>query len=210
MRVLLIAFLLALIAAPAAAQGAKKLYKWTDEKGNVYYSDKVPPDQVKQGREELNAQGVTTKTVDRALTAEELAEKRAREAEARRLAEEAKRQADEEKRFISAYANEEDLHRSFNQNLELLGQQIASSRADVGLRQKSLDQLLARAAEVERSGKKVDPGLLSMIETERRAIAQQNAYVEQKEAEKAAAEADYQAKLARYRELVAKSKAGSS
>jgi hypothetical protein len=186
------------------AQGSgKKLYKWTDEKGNVYYSDKVPPDQIQHGRKELNSQGVVTGQQGRAMTQAELAQKREREAEERRLAAEAKKRADEEKRFLDSYATEDDLHRAFQLSLDLLSQQITSARNDIELRQKSLDRLMGRAGEIEAAGKKVDPGLQSMIDSERRAISQQTNYLANKEKEKVSADADYQAKLKRYRELTA-------
>lgn len=195
----------------ADAQGTgKKLYKWVDEKGNVYYSDKVPPDQIKYGRKELNQQGVVTSQQDRALSDAERAAKRERDAEARRLALEAKKKAEEDKRFLDSYATEDDLHRAFKLNLDLLTQQIASAKGDIELRQKSLDRLMGRAGEIEAAGRKVDPGLLSMIDSERRAIGQQTDYLANKEKEKQLADADYQSKLKRYRELSAARAAGTA
>jgi hypothetical protein len=211
-RVLAFALVAALFSGGADAQssGGKKLYKWVDEKGNVYYSDKVPPDQIQHGRQELNSQGVVTGQQDRALSEAERAAKREREAAERRAALEAKKKADEEKRFLDSYATEDDLHRAFQLNLDLLAQQIASSRKDIEVRQTSLDRLMGRAGEIEAAGKKVDPGLQSMIDSERRAIAQQTNYLAAKEQEKKLAESDYQAKLKRYRELSAARAAGAA
>jgi hypothetical protein len=186
-----------------AQSTGKKLYKWVDERGNVYYSDKVPPDQIKHGRKELNSQGVVTGQQGRALTEAERAANRQRAAEERRQALKAQKKAEEEKRFLDSYATEDDLHRAFQLNLDLLAQQITSSRNDIELRQKSLDRLMGRAGEIEAAGRKVDPGLLSMIDSERRAIGQQTDYLAGKEKEKQFADTDYQAKLKRYRELSA-------
>lgn len=186
------------------AQGSgKKLYKWVDEKGNVYYSDKVPPDQIKHGRQELNNQGIVTGSQDRALTEAERVQKREREIEERRQAIEAARRAEEDKRFLDSYATEDDLHRAFQLNLDLLAQQISTAKNDIDLRQKSLDRLMGRAGEIEAAGRAVDAGLQSMIDSERRAISQQTNYLAAKEQEKQAADADYQSKLKRYRELAA-------
>lgn len=186
------------------AQGSgKKLYKWVDEKGNVYYSDKVPPDQIKHGRQELNNQGIVTGSQDRALTEAERVQKRERELEERRQAIEAARRAEEDKRFLDSYATEDDLHRAFQLNLDLLAQQISTAKNDIDLRQKSLDRLMGRAGEIEAAGRAVDAGLQSMIDSERRAISQQTNYLAAKEQEKQAADADYQSKLKRYRELAA-------
>lgn len=192
------------------AQGSgKKLYKWVDEKGNVFYSDKVPPDQIKHGRKELNQQGIITGRQEAALSEAERAQKRQQEAEARRKAAEAARKAEEDKRFLDSYATEDDLHRAFQLNLDLLGQQIAAAKNDVDLRQKSLDRLMGRAGEIEAAGKKVDAGLQSMIDSERRAISQQTNYLASKEQEKKLAETDYQTKLKRYRDLAQERRAAA-
>jgi hypothetical protein len=173
------------------AQGSgKKLYKWVDEKGNVFYSDKVPPDQIKHGRKELNQQGIITGRQEAALSEAERAQKRQQEAEARRKAAEAARKAEEDKRFLDSYATEDDLHRAFQLNLDLLGQQIAAAKNDVDLRQKSLDRLMGRAGE-------------------RRAISQQTNYLASKEQEKKLAETDYQTKLKRYRDLAQERRAAA-
>lgn len=200
LRTLIVLFALVCLNTTAIAQ-TKKLYKYVDEKGNVTYSDKVPPSEIKQGRTELNNQGIETASVEKALTADQLAERKKREAEERRVAAAAKASTEEDRRFMASYATEEDLHRSFNQNVELLSQQIDSSKSDVELRQKSLDRLISRAAELERQGKTADPTLLTMVDSERKAIVDQTAYISAKQAEKAAAEKDYKVKLERYRAL---------
>lgn len=209
--VLAIALASAFASVGADAQSTgKKLYKWVDEKGNVYYSDKVPPDQIKHGRKELNQQGIVTGQQSPPPTEAERAVRREQAAAERRAALEARRKAEEDKRFLESYATEDDLHRAFQLNLDLLGQQITSSRNDIELRQKSLDRLMGRAGEIEAAGKRVDPGLQSMIDSERRAIGQQTNYLAAKEKEKQEADADYQTKLKRYRELSAARAAGTT
>jgi len=51
---------------------AGKLFKWVDEKGNVRYSDRLPPTQVRRAHEILNAQGIVISKTDAAKTEEEL------------------------------------------------------------------------------------------------------------------------------------------
>ncbi|RPI62485.1 MAG: DUF4124 domain-containing protein, partial [Lysobacterales bacterium] len=41
-----------------SAQSQQKMYKLTDENGNVYYSDKIPPEHASRDRDVLNDQGV--------------------------------------------------------------------------------------------------------------------------------------------------------
>ena len=86
---LALAISLALSPGLVHAQGAQskgaKSYKWVDEQGVTHYGDAVPPEYSKQGRSELNAQGVELRQLPRQLSAEEadVAQKKAA-AEARR------------------------------------------------------------------------------------------------------------------------------
>ena len=47
---------------------AAKIFRWTDAKGNLRFSDTVPPDQVSQGREELNKSARVVEVVKKAKT----------------------------------------------------------------------------------------------------------------------------------------------
>jgi hypothetical protein len=51
---------------------AAQLYRWVDESGEVHYSDRVPPEEVKLDREVLNKYGVTVKVLSHELSQQEL------------------------------------------------------------------------------------------------------------------------------------------
>jgi hypothetical protein len=65
---LLLATSVVLLGAPRVQAAT---YKWTDEKGVVHYTDKIPPEALNKGNVELNKQGVTVKRTDPALTPEQ-------------------------------------------------------------------------------------------------------------------------------------------
>ena len=64
--------LLGSVIEPATA--AQKLYRWVDKNGEVHYGDRVPPEEVKLDREELNSYGIAVKTLPREMTKEEQVE----------------------------------------------------------------------------------------------------------------------------------------
>ncbi len=183
---------------------ASKLYKWVDADGNVHYSDKVPPDQAKQARTELNELGVTVKQVERALTAEELAARKAEEQAAADAAELIAQQRARDKALLDSYANEGDLTRAHGQRVDLLEQTIEARKVEIGLREKNLADLVARAADTERSGRAVPEVLQTMIMNERSEIERQRSDIGKRETELVQAEKDYSADLARYREVAAR------
>ena len=71
MKILMMLVLWTLVAMPASAA---KLYKWVDEDGKVHYSDKVPPEAIRNEHKQLNEHGVVKETVEKDLTDEQKVE----------------------------------------------------------------------------------------------------------------------------------------
>ncbi|MEM9304890.1 MAG: DUF4124 domain-containing protein [Pseudomonadota bacterium] len=188
----------------SAAQpaGAQKLYKWVDEDGNVHYSDQVPPDQVKQARERLNEQGVVVESTDRAKTQEELAVER--EARAAELAaeREAERQLRADQELLATYASSADIYRVRDQQVDALDRSIEAAQSYIAGQRKSLATLLERAANNERQGREISPALRSSIDSSQEQIAEQQAFIDSKEAEKQEIIVYFEEELARFRDIL--------
>lgn len=203
-----LAFVLASISFDAEAQ--RKLYRWTDQDGKVHYTDQLPAEAAKDKQEELNKQGVTVRTTERARTAEEQA---AWDAEQAKLEEE--RKIAEEKAKMDAvltgsYPTEADLARAYRERFDLLEQSLESARVGIRSQEKSLAELLAHAADLERNGQKVPAAITDSIARTRGQVNDQRTYLERRESEHKALEAEYQKLLARYRELKGTAAATSS
>ncbi len=74
MRKFLTISLIALLGATTAAAEEKKLYKWTDADGNVYFGDSIPAEYAERPKTVLNDQGVAVDKLDGKKTAEQLAQ----------------------------------------------------------------------------------------------------------------------------------------
>ena len=200
MRRTMIAVLAGALALAGAAE-AQKLYRWVDKDGKVHYSDHVPPEAVDQARDELNDQGMKVGEVERALTPEEIA---ARDERLRREAEEAAVAAEQAKRdhvLLSSYDSEEALDLAYRERFDLLEQSLATARMGIESQEKSLADLLAHAASLERAGRAVPKGIASSIAMARRQVDEQRQYMERREQEKQALEAEYEQTRTRYRSL---------
>ncbi|MFH1044708.1 MAG: DUF4124 domain-containing protein [Pseudomonadota bacterium] len=107
LQVVILTTVLALAAAPAAAE--QRLYKCKDSKGKTYYTQTPPAECLGKEMDELSGQGTVVKKREAALTPEQLA---AREAEEKRKKEE-EALAKEEKRknqaLLNTYSNEKDI-----------------------------------------------------------------------------------------------------
>lgn len=183
---------------------AGKLYKWVDEKGNVTYSDKVPPDAAKLARKEMNEKGVTVKQVARAKTQEELAAEAAQrvvDAENAKLAE---AQAQADRALMQSYTTEADLMRARDQELSVLDANIVTAKLTMGSQEKNLSDLLAHAADYERNKKAIPKSVADSIAHVRAEIEAQQKSLVDRAAAKDGVRKDYAAKLLRWRELSAK------
>lgn len=186
----------------ALPAGAQKLYKWVDEDGNVHYSDQVPPDQVKQARERLNEQGVVVETTDRAKTQEEIAAERQARADEIAAEEAAARQLEEDQELLATYASQADIYRVRDQQVDALDRSIEAAQSYIAGQRKSLATLLERAANNERQGREISPALRSSIDSSQEQIAEQQAFIDSKEAEKQEIIAHYEKELARFRDIL--------
>jgi hypothetical protein len=187
----------------ASAAGKKKLYRWTDENGEVHYTDALPPEAANAARDQLNTRGQAVERTERAMTPEERA---VFEAERQRLEQE-KRLAEERAKMdailLASYPTEADLARAYKERFELLERTLESAQVGIGSQERSLDDLLNHAAGLERSGKPVPDKVAQSIAMARRQVAEQRTVLTKRQAEKAALQAEYDQVLGRYRELAA-------
>jgi hypothetical protein len=208
MRVLTLAVSIALLLGTGLSDAQqKKLYRWTDKDGKVHYSDHVPPEAIENARSEINQQGMTVGEVGRALSAEELAAAKQAEkaAQARRKSEE--EQAKRDQILLSSYGTVAELDRAYRERFDLLEQSLESARVGIRSQEKSLADLLAHAAGLQRQNKPVPANIRSSIEVAQRQVAQQREYLAGREREKAEVDQEYQATRTRYLALQAEAEA---
>jgi hypothetical protein len=159
------------VAGLAESQSGKKLYRWTDENGEVHYTDQLPPEAAKNARDQLNERGRSVESVDRARTPDEQA---AFEAEQARLAAEqriAEDRAQMDAVLIGSYPTEADLARAYKERFDLVERSIESAQVSIASQEKSLTDMLTHAADLERDGKAVPEGVVKSILARYRELA---------------------------------------
>jgi hypothetical protein len=188
--------------ASGSAQAAGKIYRCKNADGTTFYSQSFDPKLCTQGGSQLNNQGLAVKEIERPKTEEELADmkvKAAAEAAEKARLEEQQR---EDQVLLMSFANEDDLKRTHDQQMQALDTAIATANLQLANQQKSLADLLASAAESERANQPVSESLAASIATVRKTIEEENTFIARKEAEKIEAAAAFEKKLAHYREVV--------
>jgi hypothetical protein len=198
------------VSAAAFAQskaGEHNRYKWKDAQGNLHFDDSLPEAALQFGYDVVNATGMVVKHVDRTRTPEE--QKADREVAAKLAAEKrtAEEQAQHDQQMLAAYPNEQDLTRNQQGQLDSLDQEVHATQLSLDSQEKSLTDMLGRAADLERSGKPVPPILQKQIETQRSTVAKQKEFIAGKQKERADTVQHAAEELAHYRELRAKAQA---
>lgn len=193
--------LLALLLTAASTDLTARTYRWTDEQGNVYYSDRVPPEHVKSARTQLNDRGIETRHIEAAKSEEELA----REAELRRLRAEEQRliaeQRERDQVLIRTFRNEDDIQMAMNGKLVSIDTSIQIDRTNIHRLKLKLAGMQKQAADTERQGHTVSGNYLKEIESTRKALKDAHANIIRKEQHKEQIRDKHNADLQRFREL---------
>ena len=193
------AFVAAAVFAPAAS--AAGTYKWTDEQGNVHYSDKAPPEMPTKGATVLDKQGRSVKRIDPPPTPEETKAK-ADEDESKRIQARARdEQARKDKALMQSYTSETEIDLARNRALSTIDTQIQSAQAysaDLVRRQKELAKRKAGYG-----GKPAPMELQNEIDTVDGELSRQTVLIRQKQEETTLVTTKYDTIKQRWRDILA-------
>lgn len=190
----------------ASSADAGNLYKWTDENGEVRYTDRMPQDASKRQHHTLNDQGIVIKTKEAAKSSEELDtfQKAEKERKQRLLAESKAKEAQRKKdqALLLTFSSEGELELAKNERIEVLDsiiQLIYKSMA--GTRKKLLELEDLADQNYLSKGLEVPGGLAQNIEVLSRKNLIRDNQLRRKLTEKNRIESQFEVDLARYRAL---------
>jgi len=209
MRFPLTALLVLLSISPLPLHAAT-LYKWVDEKGEVRYSDRLPPTQAGKGFERLTTEGIVVEKKAPELSPEE--KRRARvEArlkaieERRRAEEEARRRAEREHKdtvLLMTFSNEDEIREAKNERVDVVQAVIELLKRNITDEQRKLEALEREAREqYTDKGKPVPGGLAQKIEYSSNKILSKQTQLLLKYDELERINTQFVEDLTRYREL---------
>ena len=178
-------------------------YKWHDGQGLLQFSDSLSAEAMKYGYDVVNDRGLVIQHVPRQMTPAEraVANKLAEQEAAKQRA--AQEVANAEAQMLSAYPDEESYRIWQQQELDTVDQQIHTTQINLRSQEKALTDLLARAADIERSKEPVPKFLTDSIAKQRDVVTGQRSTLQRQQAIRAQTVQEQAGKLARYRELKA-------
>ena len=180
-----------------------KLYKWVDKQGVTHYGETIPPEYADRDREELNKSGRTVKTIEVPTPSERKALKEAEE----------KKRADEkaaiesqrrDKTLTSTYSNSGEIDLARNRSMKQIDLRISNNSSQLRIANNNLLELQKESSGYTKAKKPVPPPLQEELKDAQARVDRLQTNLDKSLAEKAAAEARYDADKARYQELTGK------
>ena len=115
MRKLIVITALVALSSTAVAREEQKVFKWTDEQGQVHYGDSIPAEYADRPKERLNDQGVAVEEIAGKKTEEQRAEEA--RLETVRIAQELQQRADQA--LLNTYLTVEEIVMHRDRRVEL-------------------------------------------------------------------------------------------
>jgi hypothetical protein len=202
MAVAVAAMLVATLAAPPApATEHGPSYSWVDKNGERHYGDSVPPEYAQSERRVLNNQGVEVQHVDAQKNAEQRAEQAKRE--------QAQQQREQHDNFLlTTYTSTKDIERLRDERLDQIDGQIKAANAYIDTldaRLKSLQQraLLFKPYNTKPDARRMPDDLAEQLVRASNDLRTQHKAMDKRRQEQTDVRAQFEADIARYRELTA-------
>jgi hypothetical protein len=189
------------VLAGGMAQAGKPLYKWVDKKGNIHYSDRVPPRDAGQRRDVINKRGITVKTIEAAKTRKQLEAERRRKAALAKKRKAVERKRAHDRMLLDTYVSVKDIIKARDAKLESLRNLIRITDNTVVKLEHQLSGLRARAANAERAGKPISPQLVRNISSLEKQIADNKKYILKQRREEREIRRRYERYIMRFKEL---------
>jgi hypothetical protein len=184
--------------AVASAAAAQQLYKWTDEKGNVHYTDKAPD---ARGGVVLDKQGRPVRTIEAPPTAEQLKAAAAEKERQRANAKENEAAARRDRALLASYTTEAEIDLAKARASATYEGQIQSAQAYLAQLAKRKKEVDARKAAL--GDKPMPPKLEQDLASVDAELAKHTEAVARMRSDLAAVVARYDADKTRWRELKA-------
>lgn len=186
------------------AANSSKAHRWVDKNGQVYYSDKVPPQHSKLRRTELNDQGIAVGITEREKTRAEVVRERAlaklRAAQHQLL----KEHKAKDRSLLRTFRSAKEIDDTLKAKLSTIDILTTVTLANISRLDERLQDEEKKAAKLERNGKAVPDWLLDNISGLRRQIGTNHDKLNKLEGQKLAMINKFAADLERFQDLSAR------
>ncbi len=202
MRKLIVIAALVALASQAHARDEQKVYKWTDEDGNVYYGDSIPAEYAERPKEVLNDQGVAVEELAGKKTKEQLEQERLENE--RRVAQELQLRAD--RALLATYLSVEEIEMHRDRRVELFQAQSRVTELYLKNLERRLESLRSEASNYQPysdspNAPMIDDGLAADLRETKDTIARHERNLEKYDADRKQIIERFNNDIARFKRL---------
>ena len=180
---------------------AAKIKCWTNSDGVRECGNVLPPEYAQKGHDELNSQGIRVKSHERALTKEEIAERKRKQAEEKAKQEAIKAKEKQDMVLLSTFANEDEIVMARNGKITALRTEIRLTYKSLNKAKNRLIESRKQAAGFERSGKSAPKKIADEIASNQKQIDNYEKFIASKKGELNKINTQFDSDLKRFREL---------
>lgn len=180
---------------------AGKIKCWTNSDGIRECGNIVPPEYAQKGHEELNSQGIKVKSVERALTKDEIAARQRKAAEEKAKQDAIKAKQRQDMVLLNTFANEDEIVMARNGKITALRTEIRLTYKSLNKAKERLIASRKQAADYERAGKPAPKRIAKEIASHQKQIENYEQFIASKKNELNKINQKFNADLKRYREL---------
>ena len=162
---------------------AGNLYRYKDDNGVTVLGLNVPPQFVRKGYDILSSSGRLIESVAPALTAEQIADRDNKEAEQARQLIADEKQKEQDLSLLKLYSHPNDAVRVLKRKLQDINDFISIKNGNISVVKGQLEQEKTKAANLERTGKKVSDDILNRISQQKDKIIEIEQEISVKRAE---------------------------
>ena len=174
---------------------------WTNNDGVRECGDTIPPEYSQKGREEISEGGMVIDERGRALTDEEIAEQKRKNAIEQERIRQEEEQARQDQILLYTYTNIEDIELTRDGKIHLLETSIGLANKRSEKIRSELDRREQQAATLERDGKEIPEHLVEDISSLRRQINENSEYIDNKKQEIEQVTLEYAESIERFKYL---------
>lgn len=197
-RQLKTALLLLPVLLSTEAVWAKKMYRWVNEKGEVYFSDQVPQEEVERERQILDNNARVIDVTEKAKTKEQLEMDRRLEKLRKEQEKIIAKQVSNDKVLLSTFRNMDDMNAALDKKMQAFDAQRRIVDGNLQRLEEQLTHQQEQAATHERNGKAVPPQLVADIAATKEQIRATQAEQARHQNEKEKARREFIGDMARF------------
>ena len=200
-------FTLSVVLLSGSFSAQAKMYKWTDEEGQIHFGDKVPEEYLVREHDELNDSGVVIKHMQAAKTAEQKAEEKRTEYERKKAALLEKKKKQRDRVLTDTYTTERDLIVARDSRLEAVDAQIQLANTIISDSNKKIESMEQQVIDILASNREVPLDLYQSIDNEKEQVAVQSMVKENHEKHRDEITTQFNGYIKRFETLKAEKKA---